>query len=178
MPCNCYAPATVMPLQLSRSCMQPMLQDPVAVLKVADTWNTFKKGLGAVLTDLARSPATVAAVRTSTSSSNPTSTTTVTPAAAATAVPNGASGGEEAEAEAAEAAASMQQGVTQCYLSSYKLFGLQLADSAFRRGFLVQVRHHDIIPFSMIPLSPPAPSHALMCMRQLSASWHWPAWAS
>lgn len=28
---------------------------------------------------------------------------------------------------------------TQCYLSSYKLFGLQLTDSAFRRDFLVQV---------------------------------------
>jgi hypothetical protein len=99
------------------------------VLRVADNWANFKKGLAAVLTELARSPATVAAVRTADAA-----------AAAAGAAPGAAAAGTAAaEAGGGGHQAVQLQGATQCYLSSYKLFGLQLADSAFRRGFLVQV---------------------------------------
>lgn len=87
-----------------------MLQDPLSVLASLDKWSIFKKELSAVLDELAKSPATVAATRTA------------------------AADGAGQSADIADEGAG-----TQCYLSSWKLFGLQLTDSSFRRDFLVQV---------------------------------------
>lgn len=111
--------------------LQASLQDPAAVLKVADNWNNFRKGLSAVLTELARSPATVAAVR--------TADLAQPGAAAAAGTGAAAAAGAAAAQQQQQRNHQQQQSATQCYLSSYKLFGLQLADSSFRRGFLVQV---------------------------------------
>jgi hypothetical protein len=80
------------------------------VLKSASEWDNLQGNLGTVLDGLTRSKATVAAVHAAGSS-----------------------------ALAAADAAAAAGGSSELYLSSYKLFGLQLADSAFRRGFLVQV---------------------------------------
>jgi hypothetical protein len=84
-------------------------------VKSPSDWDSLQANLDIVLTGLAKSPATVAAVHAVGSSE----------LAAATA--------------AAAAAGDGSNGSSALYLSSYKLFGLQLADSAFRRGFLVQV---------------------------------------
>jgi hypothetical protein len=83
-------------------------------LKSPSEWDSLQSNLDIVLTGLAKSPATVAAVHAVGSS-------------------------ELAAATAAAAAGDGSNGSSALYLSSYKLFGLQLADSAFRRGFLVQV---------------------------------------
>jgi NAD/NADP transhydrogenase alpha subunit len=90
-----------------------LIQDANKVVKSAADWDSLQNNLGIVLEGLAKSTATVAAVH--------------------------ASGSNE-PAAAAAAAAAAGGGSSEVYLSSYKLFGLQLADSAFRRGFLVQVR--------------------------------------
>jgi hypothetical protein len=90
--------------------LQPLIQDANKVVKSAADWDSLQSNLGIVLDGLAKSTATVAAVH--------------------------ASGSNEPAAVAAAAAGG---GSSEVYLSSYKLFGLQLADSAFRRGFLVQV---------------------------------------
>lgn len=97
--------------------MQPLVQDATKVLKSPSEWDNLQSNLDVVLTGLAKSPATVAAVHAVGSSE----------LAAATAAVAAAGGG------------SGSDGSSALYLSSYKLFGLQLADSAFRRGFLVQV---------------------------------------
>lgn len=89
--------------------LQSILQNPLSALSSLDQWAAFKKELTVVLENLARTPATVNAAR---------------PAAI----------------DAPQEKESRDEGsATQCYLSSYKLFGLQLTDSAFRRDFLVQV---------------------------------------
>jgi hypothetical protein len=107
----------VLPLFACRSCnTQPLIQDATKVLKSPSEWDSLQSNLDIVLTGLAKSPATVAAVHAVGSSE----------LAAATAA-------------AAAAAGDGSNGSSALYLSSYKLFGLQLADSAFRRGFLVQV---------------------------------------
>jgi hypothetical protein len=90
--------------------LQPLIQEPIKVLKSASEWDNLQANLGTVLDGLSRSKATVAAVH--------------------------AAGSSALGAADAAAAAG---GSSELYLSSYKLFGLQLADSAFRRGFLVQV---------------------------------------
>jgi hypothetical protein len=108
--------------------LQGLLQDPLSLLASADKWSVFKKQLTAVLEELAKAPATVPAARTA-----------AAPSAAGT--PPMQSSLETAIATAAAAAAADDEGDgTQCYLSSWRLFGLQLTDSSFRRDFLVQVR--------------------------------------
>jgi hypothetical protein len=98
--------------------MQPLIQDATKVLKSPAEWDNLQTNLDVVLTGLAKSPATVAAVHAVGSSE-------LAAATAAVAAAGGGSGSSD--------------GSSALYLSSYKLFGLQLADSAFRRGFLVQV---------------------------------------
>eukprot|EP00878_Enallax_costatus_P014700 GHUV01015376.1.p1 GENE.GHUV01015376.1~~GHUV01015376.1.p1 ORF type:complete len:684 (+),score=141.22 GHUV01015376.1:514-2565(+) len=90
--------------------LQAILQNPLAALNSLDTWQAFRKELTVVLENLARTPATVNAARAVSS-----------------------------EAQLDNESTNDEGAGTQCYLSSYKLFGLQLTDSAFRRDFLVQV---------------------------------------
>lgn len=110
-PCDVALSLVVCPYGIT----QPLIQDATKVLKSPSEWDSLQSNLDIVLTGLAKSPATVAAVHAVGSS-------------------------ELAAATAAAAAADGSNGSSALYLSSYKLFGLQLADSAFRRGFLVQVR--------------------------------------
>jgi hypothetical protein len=106
--------------------LQGLLQDPLLLLASADKWSIFRKNLTAVLDELSKSPATVPAARTAAAGDNT--------AASATAAQT------NTEAAATAAAADDEGDGTQCYLSSWRLFGLQLTDSSFRRDFLVQVR--------------------------------------
>jgi hypothetical protein len=114
---------------LSPLLLQGLLQDPLSLLTSADKWSIFKKQLTAVLEEVAKAPATVPAARTAAA---PSAAGDATAAAAA-------QSGVEAAAAAAAAAADGEGDGTQCYLSSWRLFGLQLTDSSFRRDFLVQV---------------------------------------
>lgn len=96
------------------------------MLTSADSWSTFKKHLTLVLGELGKCPATVPAVR---------------PAPADTEIIGSAAGAAGAATAVGGANSKLEEegAGTQCYLSSWKLFGLQLTDSAFRRDFLVQV---------------------------------------
>jgi hypothetical protein len=102
--------------------LQKLLQEPQALLASADSWSTFKKHLTLVLGELSKCPATVPAVRPAPADAEAAGS------AACTAAADG--GSSKLEEEGAG---------SQCYLSSWKLFGLQLTDSGFRRDFLVQV---------------------------------------
>jgi hypothetical protein len=117
--------------------LQGLLQDPLSLLTSADKWSIFKKQLTAVLEELAKAPATVPAARTAAA---PSAAGDATAAGAAA-----AQSGLEAAAAAAAAAADDEGDGTQCYLSSWRLFGLQLTDSSFRRDFLVQVEGCGVI---------------------------------
>jgi hypothetical protein len=112
--------------------LQGLLQDPLSLLTSADKWSVLKKQLTAVLEELAKAPATVPAARTAAAPSAAPDATAAGTAAAQS--------GLEAAAAAAAAAADDEGDGTQCYLSSWRLFGLQLTDASFRRDFLVQVR--------------------------------------
>jgi hypothetical protein len=112
------------------------VQDPTALLKAPEHWNALKAALTDVLAELSRSPATVAAVRTTGAAGGGGSSAA---AGSNGAVPTQQWQASAAAGAAAAAAAAAAGSSAQRYLSSYKLFGLQLADSAFRRGFLVQV---------------------------------------
>ncbi|KAF8055936.1 hypothetical protein HT031_006575 [Scenedesmus sp. PABB004] len=111
--------------------LQGLLQDPLSVLASLDRWATFKRQLGTVLEELARAPATVPAARVAAPA-----TGSGGDAAAAAGGGGAANGGGEAVGATSDAGGGAG---TAAYLSSYRLFGLQLTDSSFRRDFLVQV---------------------------------------
>lgn len=104
-----------------------------------------------MLEALARAPATVPATRASTASASGQPGVLPGHSAAEAACPMDAIGSAEDaaftdgeyDAAARRAAAGGDSGGgaggAQAYLSSWKLFGLQLTDSAFRRDFLTQV---------------------------------------
>ncbi|WIA41510.1 hypothetical protein OEZ86_008881 [Tetradesmus obliquus] len=136
--------------------LQGLLQDPLSLLASADKWSIFKKQLTAVLEELAKAPATVPAARTAAAAA---------PAAASSAAQASLEAASEAAAAVAAAAADDEGDGTQCYLSSWRLFGLQLTDSSFRRDFLVQV----LIVLRSLLLPGKVPAEGLKPKQRLEA---------